>query len=172
MPEGTAALDAGPAVADAVDAAVAVHRDAPGPLLEVLHSVQAELGWLPPATTALVAERLNLSRAEVHGVITFYKDFRTSPPATSTVRVCLAEACQARGARALVAEAEQRLGLRVGESAADGTRELQQVFCLGNCALGPAIEVDGVLHGRVDSARLAAILDWTAPTTSPTGEGV
>ena len=157
MSEGTAALDAGP-VGDAVDAAVAVHRDEPGALLEVLHAVQAELGWLPSTTTRLVAERLNLSRAEVHGVITFYKDLRTEPPAVSTVRICLAEACQSRGARELAARAEQRLGLRVGDTAADGSVELQQVFCLGNCALGPAVEVDGVLHGRVDDARLAEVL--------------
>ncbi|MFC5176012.1 NAD(P)H-dependent oxidoreductase subunit E [Nocardioides taihuensis] len=165
MPDGTAALDAGP-VGDAVEAAVAVHRDEPGALLEVLHTVQAELGWLPPLTTRLVAERLNLSRAEVHGVVTFYKDFRTAPPAASTVRLCLAEACQARGARELAARVEQRLGVRVGDTAPDGSVEVQQVFCFGNCALGPAIEVDGVLHGRVDEARLVAIL---APT--PTTEG-
>ena len=95
MSEGTAALDAGP-VGDAVDAAVAVHRDEPGALLEPAIAVQAELGWLPPTTTRLVAERLNLSRAEVHGVITFYKDLRTEPPPASTVRICLAEACQSR----------------------------------------------------------------------------
>ena len=93
---------AGLDVVQAVDIAVAAHRDDEGPLLEVLHSVQAELGWIPPEATRLVAERLNLSRADVHGVVTFYADFRDRPPAAHVLRVCAAEACQARGSRDLV----------------------------------------------------------------------
>jgi formate dehydrogenase subunit gamma len=138
---------------DVVSAAVAAHRGEPGPLLAILHDVQRELGHLPREATALLAEQLNLSRADVHGVVTFYKDFRDTPPARRTVRICRAEACQARGARDLVAHAERRLGVPVGGASPDGSVELGQVFCFGNCALGPAVEVDGRLHGRVDAAR-------------------
>jgi len=145
-------------VVQAVDLAVAVHRDDEGPLLEVLLSVQAELGWIPPEATRLVADRLNLSRADVHGVVTFYADFRDSPPAAHRLRVCAAEACQARGCRDLVDVAERRLGVALGEQSADGTWELDKVFCLGNCALGPSVEVDGVTHGRVDAARLDTVV--------------
>ncbi|NUS51233.1 MAG: NADH-quinone oxidoreductase subunit E [Nocardioidaceae bacterium] len=140
-------------LADVVSAAVAAHRDEPGPLLAILHDVQRELGYLPREATALLAEELNLSRADVHGVVTFYRDFRDTPPARRTVRICRAEACQARGARDLVAHAEQRLGVAVGETTPDGGTELDQVFCFGNCALGPTVEVDGRLHGRVDATR-------------------
>jgi len=140
-------------LADVVSGAVAAHRGEPGPLLAILHDVQRELGYLPREATALLAQELNLSRADVHGVVTFYKDFRDTPPARRTVRICRAEACQARGARDLVAHAEQRLGVPVGAAAPDGSVELGQVFCFGNCALGPTVEVDGRLHGRVDAAR-------------------
>ena len=146
-------------LANAVDAAVAAHRDDRGPLLPVLHTVQAELGWLPPAVIALVARALNLSRAEVYGVISFYADFRDVPPARRTVRICGAEACQARGSRDLVQHATRRLGLELGSSSPDGAVALEQVFCLGNCALGPAVEVDGTLHGRVDAARFDTLVE-------------
>jgi formate dehydrogenase subunit gamma len=149
---------AGLDVVQVVDLAVAAHRDDEGPLLEVLHSVQAELGWVPPEATRLVADRLNLSRAEVHGVLTFYADLRQSPPAAHRLRVCAAEACQARGSRDLVVAAERRLGTALGEQTADGRWELDKVFCLGNCALGPAAEVDGVTYGRVDAARLDTLV--------------
>ncbi|MGD9962059.1 NAD(P)H-dependent oxidoreductase subunit E [Nocardioides sp.] len=142
------------AVASAVDAAVATHRDDRGALLPVLHAIQREIGWLPPEVTGLVAQALNLSRAEVHGVITFYADFRQQPPARRTVRVCGAEACQARGARALLAHAHGRLDA-VGAS----DTALERVLCLGNCALGPAVEVDGVLHGRVDADRFDVLVE-------------
>ncbi|CUR59240.1 NADH dehydrogenase (Ubiquinone) 24 kDa subunit [metagenome] len=140
------------AVGSAVEAAVAAHREDRGPLLPVLHAVQRELGWLPPETAGLVGKALNLSRAEVYGVITFYADFRSQPPARRTVRVCGAEACQARGARALSQHARERLGARPDLA-------VEQVLCLGNCALGPTIELDGVLHGRVDPARFDALVE-------------
>jgi formate dehydrogenase subunit gamma len=145
-------------VVQAVDLAVAAHRDDEGPLLEVLHAVQAELGWVSPEATRLVADRLNLSRAEVHGVVTFYADLRQSPPAEHLVRVCAAEACQARGSRDLVDAAQRRLGAALGERSADGRWGLDKVFCLGNCALGPSAEVDGVTYGRVDAGRLDAAI--------------
>jgi formate dehydrogenase subunit gamma len=146
-------------LADAVATAVASYAADRGPLLPVLHAVQADLGWLPPQVTPLVAKALNLSRAEVHGVITFYTDFRDQPPPRRTVRICGAEACQSVGARQLVRHAADRLGIEVGETTAGGEIGLEQVFCLGNCALGPAAQVNGRLYGRLDEARLSAILD-------------
>ena len=151
-----------PAVlADAVSSAVAAHHGEPGPLLEILHTLQAELGWIPPAAIGQLANELNLSRAEVHGVVTFYHDFRAAPPATTLVRICRAEACQSVGARALADHARQRLGIDYGETTTDGSLALDQVFCFGNCALGPTVEVGGLLYGRVDSDRLDALLDGT-----------
>ena len=164
MSEGTAALDAGP-VGDAVDAAVAVHRDEPGALLEILHAVQAELGWLPPATTRAGRRRLNLSRAEVHGVITFYKDFRTEPAGRLDRPDLPGRGVPGASAPETLADhaREQRLGVGSARPPPTARSTLEQVFCLGNCALGPAVEVDGVLHGRVDAARLDALLDGRLP---------
>ena len=131
----------------------------PGPLMEVLHDIQHEYGYLPPQTTATVAHVLNLSRAEVHGVISFYTDFRTAAPAEVTVALCRGEACQAVGAEALVAHASDSLGIGIGEQTADGSVELQQVFCFGNCALGPTASVAGRLRGRLTPASLGAAID-------------
>jgi formate dehydrogenase subunit gamma len=119
-----------------------------GALLPMLHALQERFGFVHVDAVPMVAELLNLSRAEVHGVLSFYRDFRTSPPAGPTVRVCRAEACQAVGADALWAHARR---------VASGV-ELDDVFCLGNCALGPSVQVSGRLHGRVDSAMLDALL--------------
>jgi len=130
----------------------------PGPLLEVLHALQREFGYLDPRAVPVVADVLNLSRAEVHGVVSFYSDFRTTPPAPASVQVCRGEACQAVGAEALVAHAAERLGCAVGGTSDDGRVDLSQVFCFGNCALGPTVAVDGRLHGRVTPDRLDALL--------------
>ena len=108
----------------------------------------------------MLADELNLSRADVHGVVTFYHDFRREPAGHTTVRICRAEACQALGANSLVGRASET-GLSLGETTADGSLTVEQVFCLGNCALGPAVEVNGRLHGRVDPAQLGAILNGT-----------
>lgn len=162
MTEDTAAMTptsgANSTVEDAVANAVAAHRDEAGPLISVLRAVQAELGWLPPGATPLLAEALNLSRADVHGVITFYADFRDRPPARRVLRICRAEACQSVGGRELARRAVERLGIGFGETTDDGEVGLEQVFCLGNCALGPAAELDGRLHGRVDAAHLDRLL--------------
>jgi formate dehydrogenase subunit gamma len=107
----------------------------------------------------VLADELNLSRADVHGVVSFYHDFRSEPAGRSTVRICRAEACQARGAVHLVDCVRDRYGLEPGETGADGSLTVEQVFCLGNCALGPAVQVNGRLYGRVDQARLCSILD-------------
>jgi len=136
-----------------VDAALAAHTGEPGALLPVLHAIQDALGYLPADSLSRVAAALNLSRAEVHGVVSFYHDFRTSPPGRRVVKICRAEACQSMGAEALVEHAEQRLGVAMHETRADGAVTLEPVYCLGNCACSPAVMVDGELHGRVSPAR-------------------
>lgn len=143
---------------DTVREVVAAHRDQRGSLLPILHALQARLGYLPAEATPLLAEELNLSRADVHGVVTFYHDFRATPAGRTAVRICRAEACQALGAERLVASAREMCGLSPGETAADGSLTLDQVFCLGNCALGPSVQVNGRVQGRVDEARLRSLL--------------
>lgn len=145
--------------AAAVRAACASHRDRPGALLPVLHAVQHALGCVPPAAIALVAQELNLSRAEVHGVASFYHHFRESPPGRHVVRICRAEACQARGARTLEAHAKHALGIDFGATSDDGAVTLEPAYCLGNCGSGPAILVDDTeLHANVTPARFDALL--------------
>lgn len=138
---------------------VANHRDDRGALLPILHSVQAEFGCVSPDVIPVIAHELNLSRAEVHGVASFYRDFRKEPGGRSTIRICGAEACQSVGARELAADAQSQLAIGFGQTTSDGAITLDEVFCLGNCALGPSVVVDGVTHGRVDAPRLAAIID-------------
>ncbi|MFE2302273.1 NAD(P)H-dependent oxidoreductase subunit E [Streptomyces sp. NPDC059445] len=147
-------------VESVVRRAAAAHRDQRGALLPVLHAVQAELGWVPREAIPVLADEFNLSRADVHGVVTFYHDFRAEPAGRTTVRVCRAEACQALGAEGLVRHLREA-GLELGETSADGAFTVEQVFCLGNCALGPSVEVNGRLYGRVGPARLGSVLDGT-----------
>jgi formate dehydrogenase subunit gamma len=130
----------------------------PGPLIEVLHAIQAQLGYVPPAAVPLVAAELNLSRAEVHGVVSFYHFFRSTPAGAHTVSVCRAESCQAVGGEALAAHARQRLGVEFHETTPDGRFSLEPVYCLGNCACSPAVMIDGRLHGRVSPERFDALL--------------
>ncbi len=141
-----------------VRSAVAAHRGDRGALLPILHDIQATFGHVDPAVVPILAEELNLSRADVHGVITFYHDFRTSPAAGTHVRICRAEACQAAGADALVEHATRRLGTDVGGTAPDRSATLDQVFCFGNCALGPAVEINGRIAGRVTPDRFDTLL--------------
>jgi formate dehydrogenase subunit gamma len=156
------ATPAGPAappeVTDAVRRAVGRHELEDGPLMEILHDVQAQLGCIPRTAIAVIAAELNLSQADVYGVVTFYKDFREEPAGRRTVRICRAEACQSRGSDELAAHAVRRLGVDFGATTSDGAVTLDQVFCFGNCALGPAVEVDGRLFGRVDAGRLDEML--------------
>jgi formate dehydrogenase subunit gamma len=130
-----------------------------GALLPILHAVQGALGYVPAEAIPVLADELNLSRADVHGVVSFYHDFRSEPAGRTTVRVCRAEACQALGAERLVAHLRDRYGVSLGETSRDGSLTAEQVFCLGNCALGPAAQVDGRLHGRLDENRLSLILE-------------
>ena len=130
----------------------------PGPLLPALHAVQGHFGFVPAAATQLLATTFNLSRAEVHGVITFYDFFRTEPPGKRIVRICQAEACQSMGSEALAAHAKARLGVDFHHTTADGAVSLEPVYCLGNCACAPAIMIDERLHGRVSPARFDALV--------------
>lgn len=118
----------------------------PGPVLISLQALQNEFGYVPKEAVEMVAKACNVSRADVHGVLTFYHDLRTSPPPKNSVRICVAEACQSVGSRKLVEDAEKVFGTRMEESNDD--IELKPVYCLGNCALGPSAMVDGELIGR------------------------
>ncbi|MBS0410939.1 MAG: formate dehydrogenase subunit gamma [Proteobacteria bacterium] len=142
-----------------MDAIVDAHANRPGALLPVLHALQERIGWLPDEAVAQVAERLNISRAEAHGVVTFYADFRRAPPGRHVVRLCLAEACQARGGTAVARAAERRLGVAMGETRADGHLTLEPVYCLGLCAIGPSALVDGAPVARLDAAGLETIAE-------------
>ncbi|MBK7168965.1 MAG: NAD(P)H-dependent oxidoreductase subunit E [Gammaproteobacteria bacterium] len=124
-------------------------------------AVQEALGHVPPQAVAPIAEALNLSRAEIHGVLSFYHDLRTVPGARRRLQLCRAEACQASGARALEAAARQQLGIAPGEITADAAWSLEAVYCLGNCACGPCVRIDDAIYGRVDAQRLALLLGAT-----------
>lgn len=144
-------------VADRVAAIVADHAGIEGPLLPILHAVQDELGHIPREALKVIASGLNLSRAEVHGVMSFYHDFHEEPQGRHSLKLCRAEACQAMGADALADAARKRLGVDWHGTAPNGSVTLEPVFCLGLCACGPAALVDGKVVGRVDEARLDAI---------------
>ena len=137
----------------------ATHRGQRGALLPILHAVQEALGCVPPEAIPVLADELNLSRADVHGVVSFYHDFRSEPAGRTTVRICRGEACQALGAERLVSHLRDRCAISLGETNLDGSLTVEQVFCLGNCALGPAAQVNGRLVGRLDEARLSSIVD-------------
>jgi formate dehydrogenase iron-sulfur subunit len=142
----------------AVEQAIAAHRHRPGALLPILHAIQDALGYVPPGAIGTIAHALNLSRAEVHGVISFYHDFRTSPPGRHAVRVCRAEACQSMEGVALEQHARARLGIGWHQTTEDGALTLDPVYCLGNCACSPAVMIDGTVHGRVTPERFDALL--------------
>lgn len=129
-----------------------------GPLLPILHEIQHSFGHIPAETVALIAQHLNIGRAEVHGVVSFYHDFRDAPAGRHTVKICRSEACQAVGANALAQAARDRLGVAWHGTTANGAVTLEPVYCLGLCACGPAALVDGTVVGRLDSAKLDQIL--------------
>jgi len=143
---------------EVVAAIVSRFKETPGPLLIVLHEIQKELGFIPPELVPLVAEGLNLSRAEVHGVISFYHFFRSAPAGRHTVQICRAESCQAMGSRELEQHARQTLGIEFHQTTADGQITLEPVYCLGNCACSPAIRVGNAIHAHVDSGSFDSIL--------------
>ncbi len=131
----------------------------PGALLPILHALQDEFGYIDKAVIVPVAEALNLSHAEVHGVITFYHDFRRTPPGRHILRMCRAEACQSMGCEGMIRHVEDRLGVKLGETTEDGSFTVEPVYCLGNCALSPAIMLDGKLYGRVSSEIADVLID-------------
>lgn len=134
------------------------HAGEDGPLLPILHAIQDRFGCVPEAAVPIVAEVLNLSRAEVHGVVTFYHFFRSTPPGRKTLYVCRAEACQSMGSRALERHARRKLNVDFHETTSDGRFSLEPVYCLGNCACAPAVMIDEEVYGRVTPERLDQIL--------------
>lgn len=137
---------------------VTAHQDTEGPLLPILHDVQAAFGHVPQAALPQIAEALRMTRAEVHGVMTFYHDFRTEPAGKHVLKLCRAEACQSMGADRVATHAQARLGVDWHETTPDGRVTLEPVFCLGLCACAPAAMVDGRVVGRVDEARVDALI--------------
>lgn len=134
----------------------------PDALLEILHSVQSEKSFLTDAALRTIANTLNISRAEIHGVVSFYHDFRREAPAKQVIKICRAEACQAVGCDDLIGQAEAKFAVKLGDKGAEV--ELKEVFCLGNCALGPAVMIEDELYGRVSIERLEAIAAKHAAT--------
>ena len=135
---------------------IASHGARPEMLVQILHVFVERFAWIPEAAIRQLAEELNLSRADVHGVVSFYHDFRTTPPGKHIVRVCQAEACQAMGSRELSAFAESTLEVKMNESTDEVT--LEPVYCLGNCACSPAVMVDGDTFGRVSNERFEELV--------------
>lgn len=130
----------------------------PGALLPILHALQDALGYVPEETVAPIAQALNMSRAEVHGVISYYHFFRSAPPTPHQVQICRAEACQARGAEALLAHAKAHLGCGLHAESGDGAFTVEPVYCLGLCACSPAITVDGQVHARITPQKFDALV--------------
>ena len=147
------------AIVAQVQEILAAHNGMEGPLLPILHAIQAAFGYIPEVALPVIAKNLNISRAEVHGVMTFYHDFREAPAGRHVVKLCRAEACQAMGADRVAAHAQKALGIDWHETTKDGAVTLEPVFCLGLCACGPAALVDGRVVGRVDEARFDALLE-------------
>lgn len=148
-----------PHAREQIDLALAQYQSQPGPLLQVLHAIQNRLKYIPDAAVPIVANALNLSRAEVHGVLTFYHHFRRHPPGAHVVQICQAESCQAMNAEALTQHAKKRLGVGFHETTSDARITLEPVYCLGNCACSPAVMIDGELHGRVTPEKLDELID-------------
>lgn len=152
-------VDTETALVGRVAAICADHARLEGPLLPILRAIQSEFGHLPDAVIPVIAGALNVSRAEVHGVISFYHDFRTEPAGRHVMRICRAEACQAMGAARLADAAKARLGVDWHGTTANGAVTLEPVYCLGLCACGPAAMMDDQVVGRVNDARLGKMLD-------------
>lgn len=143
---------------DRVEAIVDEHSELKGPLLPILHAVQEAFGFVPQDALPVIAKKLNLSRAEVYGVASFYHDFREAPAGHHTIKICRAEACQSMGADKLVNHLTSRLDIGLGETTSDGAVTLEAVYCLGLCACGPAAMVDGKVMGRIDETRLESVI--------------
>jgi formate dehydrogenase subunit gamma len=141
-----------------LDEIISAHMHREGPLLPILHDVQAEWGHVPDDCQPVIARALNISRAEIHGVVSFYHDFRDHPAGRHTLRICRAEACQSMGGNATAEAAKRALGIDWHGTTPDGAVTLEPVFCLGLCACAPAAQLDGQLHARVDTTKLAHLI--------------
>ena len=142
-----------------VSIAIEKYAKVPGGLMPLLHELQAELGHIPKNQVAKIASGMGLSRAEVHGVISFYHDFRYELRGQTIIHLCRAEACQAMGSRKLETHAKKRLGIEFGETTPDGRFSLEPVYCLGNCACSPSIRMGDDIHARVDEKRFDQLLE-------------
>lgn len=137
------------------------HKGRKGALLPILHDLQHVFGHVPGKAVPLIANELNLSRAEVYGAITFYHDFRSEPPGKHVLKFCRAEACQASGCDALADYASEKLGVKFGETSRDGQVTLEAVYCLGLCACSPSAMIDGRVVGRLDKAGVDKLIAET-----------
>lgn len=140
-------------------AVIAELRGLEGPLLPILHGIQDEFGYVPRESLPVIAEALNISNAEVHGVATFYHDYRTHPAGRHVLKLCQAEACQSMGSDAIAAQVKQRLGIGFHETAKDGSVTLEPVYCLGLCACAPSAMLDGDVIGRLDADAIDEIVE-------------
>ncbi|MFZ1889796.1 MAG: formate dehydrogenase subunit gamma [Candidatus Binataceae bacterium] len=141
-----------------VDQIIAAHRDLSGALLPILHEINRHFGYIPHQAVAVIAAGLNLSRAEVHGVVSFYHDFRSVPPGRHVIRICRAESCQAMGSSALEDHIARAIGASVGQTSDGAEFFFEAVYCFGNCACSPALEIDGELQGRATPRTFDAAL--------------
>jgi len=151
-------MQAIPKLEQTLDEIVAEHSGQIGALMPILHALQDRLGYVPEAAIPILATKLNLSRAEVHGVVHFYHDFRSELPGKHTIQVCRAEACQAMGSVALEEHIKHTLGIDYGQTSADGRFTLLPVYCLGNCACTPSVRIDEKIHARVTPKRFEQLL--------------
>lgn len=132
---------------------------APEMLVQILVAFVERYSWISEQAIRQIAQELNLSRAEVHGVVSFYHDFRTEPPGKHVVKICQAESCQAMGSRELTSHAEKKIGVNLSQTTADGQLTLEAVYCLGNCACSPAVMIDEQVYGRVDPGKFDRLLE-------------
>lgn len=141
-----------------IETYIEVHKATPGGLLPLLHAIQDDLGFIPEESYSSISEALNLSVAEVHGVVSFYHHFRTSEPGRHILQVCRAESCQAMGCSSLELHLKSTLGVDYHQTTADGAITLEPVYCLGNCALSPAVMLDDEIYGRVSATQIDQIV--------------
>jgi formate dehydrogenase subunit gamma len=144
-------------IASRTTAVIGELKDLEGPLLPILHGIQDEFGYVPRESLPVIAEALNLSNAEVHGVVTFYHDFRNHPAGRHVLKLCRAEACQSMGGDAVAARLQQLLGIGFHETTKDGSMTLEPVYCLGLCACAPSAMLDGEVIGRLDAEKIEEI---------------
>jgi len=145
-------------IASRTSAVINQLRGLEGPLLPILHGIQDEFGYVPGEALPVIAEALNISNAEVHGVVTFYHDYRNHPAGRHVLKICRAEACQSMGGDAMAARLQQLLGIGFHETATDGSVTLEPIYCLGLCACAPAAMLDGEVIGRLDEEKLEEIV--------------